>query len=346
MADDRRRVLVTGAAGFVACYLIPRLLERGAEVIALDLARDPATLRPVWDDITYVKADLANSADLYRAMMRHGITDVFHLGAILAGPCEENPVYGFRVNFESTHTLLDAAVASGARRFLTVSSIAVFGKDVPEPVRDDAVKNPATIYGQTKLAGEHLLLWYAGRRGLDARALRFAWVFGPGRTTGITAVYSSLLLDAIARAQPVEVANPDERGDWLYVKDAVKALLLAWDADGVRQRIYNVAGGVHSVREVVEIARRYRPDARVRLTASSASASPYPAAYDDSVARRELGWRPDYTIEAAVREHLETVSRSETRGNDERGGAGLRRRTPGRAVAGQRGGGAQRRDLQ
>ena len=67
-----------------------------------------------------------------------------------------------------------------------ISSISVFGRDVEEPVKDEAVKNPETIYGQTKLASEHLMLWYARKHGLDTRALRFTWVFGPGRTTGTT----------------------------------------------------------------------------------------------------------------------------------------------------------------
>jgi UDP-glucose 4-epimerase len=309
MAPGDRRVLVTGAAGFIGSYLIPALLDRGASVVAFDLAREPSYLRPVLDKISYVQGDLASSADLYRAVMRYRITDVFHLGAILAGPCDEDPVRAYQVNVQSTLTLLDAAVALAARRFVMVSSIAVFGKGAPEPVRDDAIKDPANMYGQTKLASEHLLTWYARRRGLDCRAVRFAWVFGPGRKTGITALYSSLLLDAIALGRPVNVVNPDERGDWLYVKDAVKALLLAWETEAAPQRIYNIAGGVHAVRDVVEIARRYRPDAAITYAVAGAAASPYPAAYDDEPGRRELGWRPDYAIDDAVREHLETVAR-------------------------------------
>jgi len=113
----------------------------------------------------------------------------------------------------------------------------------------------------------------------------------------------------------VEVTNPDERGDWLYVKDAVRALLAVWEAERPVRRIYNIAGGVHSVREVVEIAKRYRPEARISWKAERSTLSPYPAAYDDGPARAELGWRPGYSIEEAVREHLEIASR----GGDLRG---------------------------
>jgi UDP-glucose 4-epimerase len=302
------RALVTGGAGFIGSYLIPRLLERGMEVVVFDMVKEPAALEPVRDRITYVRGDLASEADLYRVMIQQKITDVFHLGVILAGPCEENPVYGFKINFHATQTLLDASVAVGVNRFFMMSSISVFGRDVSEPVPDDARKNPETVYGQTKLACEHQLLWYHRKHGLDTRALRFAWVFGPGRTRGITALYSSLILDAVARNEPVTVTNPEEKGDWLYIRDAVGAILTLWDAADPKQRIYNIAGGVHSIGEVVGIAKQIKPDAPVTLVPQGAAQSPYPAAYDDRVARLEIGWAPEYTIEAAVREHIDMVS--------------------------------------
>ncbi len=302
------KILVTGGAGFIGTYLIPALLEEGGEVIAFDIAPDPSALGCIRDKITYVRGDLASPEDLYRAVLLHRPTDIFHLGSLLAGPCEENPSLGFKVNLGSTLALLDAAAALKVRRFILTSSISVFGKDAAEPVRDDAPKNPANIYGQTKLACEHLLHWYARQRDVDARAVRFTWVFGPGRTTGITALYSSLLLDAIALGRPVEVPNPEETGDWLYVRDAVRALLTLYRAPAAPQRVYNIAGGVHSIRQVLEIARRIRPESSVVFQADGERLSPYPAAYDDAPARRELGWQPAYSIEAAVAEHLQTVA--------------------------------------
>jgi UDP-glucose 4-epimerase len=302
------RVLVTGGAGFIGSYLVPKLLERGDEVTVFDLSAEPKALAPVKDRIGYIRGDLGSPPDLYRAMMSCRPEGVFHLGAILAGPCDENPVRGYQVNFGSTQTLLDAAAALKTRKFFMVSSISVFGRDAKEPVPDDAAKNPELIYGQTKLASEHLLNWYARRQGVETCALRFTWVFGPGRTTGITALYSSLILDAVARGETITVPNPDERGDWLYVKDAVKAILLVWDQPSLRQRVYNIAGGVHSIRDVVQIAQRLRPGAQVILQEGGGSLSPYPVAYDDRRAREDLGWQPDYTIEAAVSEHMREVA--------------------------------------
>jgi len=302
------RTLVTGGAGFIGSYLIPRLLDKGMEVVVFDMAKEPAVLEPIKDQISYVRGDLASEADLYRVMMSHKITDVFHLGAILAGPCEENPIYGFKINFHATQTLLDASVALKVNRFFMMSSISIFGRDVSEPVTDDARKNPETVYGQTKLACEHLLRWYHRKHGLDTRALRFSWVFGPGRTRGITALYSSLILDAIARNEPMTVTNPNEKGDWLYIQDAIRAILAIWEAKDPKQRIYNIAGGVHAIGDVVEIAKKIRPESKVSLVPQGEAQSPYPVAYDDHVARSEIGWQPKYSIEEAVREHIEFVS--------------------------------------
>ncbi len=307
------KALVTGAAGFIGSHLIPLLLDEGFEVVAFDLANDAPALKGVSDQITYIRGDLGSALDLYRVVAAESITDIFHLGALLAGPCEENPVNGFKVNFESTQVLLDAAAALKINRFIMLSSIAVFGRDAPEPVRDDAVKNPETIYGQTKLASEHLLSWYSRKRNVDARALRLTWVYGPGRTTGITALYSSLILDAFALNRPIHIPNPDERGDWLYIDDAVAAIWALWKAETLSRRIYNIAGGVHAIREVVDIARRLRPEAPVTLQEGGKSLSPYPVAYDDGPARCELDWQPAYTIESAVREHIRIVSNRQTR---------------------------------
>ena len=302
------KALVTGAAGFIGRYLVPKLLNEGFEVVVFDLDKDPNSLNGVADHITYIQGDMCSTSDLYRTMSTQNITDIFHLGSILAGPCEEDPLKGFQVNFQSTQILLDAAVALQINRFIMLSSISVFGHDVPEPVVDNSPKNPETIYGQTKLASEHLLSWYFRKHGLDTRGLRLTWVFGPGRSTGITALYSSLILDSIAFGKAITVPNPDERGDWLYVKDAVKAIMLLWKAKNLQQRIFNIAGGVYSIREVVSIAKKFRPDAKITLKEGGKSLSPYPVAYNDSPAQDQIGWSPDYTIKEAVKEHLETVS--------------------------------------
>lgn len=300
------KVLVTGAGGFIGRYLLPALAARGHAVVATDL-KPPADA--VSDEqVAWHALDVSRPEEVYRLMLNARPDAVIHLVSWLVAPCEANPLRGWEINFNSTQYLLDAGLAAGLKRFVFTSSISVFGRGVPEPVRDDAIKEPVTIYGQTKLACEHLLRWYRNKHGIAVGAVRFPWVYGPGRETGITATYSSKLLDAIARNEALEIAFGEEKGDWLYVKDAVKALLLLLDTESAPQVAYNIMGGLYSVREAMAVAQRVEPAAHIAFRdAGKPSDNPYPLSYDDSMARRDLGWAPDYSLEAGIREHIALV---------------------------------------
>lgn len=299
-------VLVTGAAGFIGSYLVPALIDKGYTVFATDIVPEPQWIKDS-PSVEYLRSDLSREAEVYKLMGIARPEKVIHLVSLLAGPCEADPGFGYRVNFMSTLTLLDACVTFGAERFVMTSSISVFGKGLPEPVKDDAEKLPAMVYGKTKLACEHMMEWYRRVHGLSCGAVRFPWVFGPGRTTGITAEYSSKLLDRIAAGDKVIIDSPEEKGDWLYVKDAVKSLILLLEMKDQPQISYNIMGGLYTVREAMEIARKIFPEARIEIQDGKQTSSPYPTSYDDSKARNELEWRPDYTLEQAMKEHVEIL---------------------------------------
>lgn len=297
------KVLVTGAGGFIGRYLVPALLGKGHSVVATDLfvpKHAASSERLAWHPL-----DVARSEGVYKLMLNERPQAVIHLVSWLAGPCEADPLRGWQINFLSTQYLLDAGIAAGLKRFVFSSSISVFGKGLPEPVQDDAVKEPVTMYGQTKLACEHMLRWYKNKHGLEVGAVRFPWVYGPGRETGITAMYSSKLLDALARKEALHIASPEEKGDWLYVKDAVGALLLVLESKTIPQVGYNIMSGLYSIREAMAVAKKVCPEAAISFADDApASDNPYPLSYDDSLARRDLGWAPAYTLEAGFREHI------------------------------------------
>lgn len=301
------KVFITGAAGFIGTYTIQRLMEQAVQVIAFDIAPKPEFFLQYGDKITYIRGDLTDRMDLYRAVTTSKPSHILHLGSILAGPCEENPSKGFDINFGSTSTLLDAAIANEVERFVMTSSISVFGPGLKEPVSDEEKKEPATVYGQTKLACEHLMNWYSVKNKISTGGVRFPWVFGPGRTTGITALWSSKLLDQVAHNEEIVIENPEETGNWLYVKDAVKALLLLLRIKSHPRTVYNIMGSAHSIREVMEMAKKIRPNVAINYLQGGKNVSPYPSLYDDTNARNEIAWAPDYTIAGAVREHVEKV---------------------------------------
>ncbi len=296
------KILVTGAAGFIGRYLVPVLAGKGHQVVASDIALPKSEPLP---GVEWEHLDVSRPEAIYKIMLTRRPEAVIHLVSLLAGPCEADPIRGWRVNFDSTLHLLNAGLAGGLKRFVLTSSVSVYGRGIPEPVRDNALKEPGTIYGQTKLACENLLRWYRAKHGILVGAVRFPWVYGPGRENGITALYSSKLLDAIAAGERVYIANPDEKGDWLYVKDAVKALALLLDKGDTEQLFYNILGESHTIRDAMTRAGKLFPEADIVLNDKAvASDNPYPTEYDDSAARRELGWRPDYTLEDGFREHV------------------------------------------
>ena len=301
------RILVTGGAGFIGSHLVRALLRQGDEVVVFDRVPVPHLLQDIMDSITYVQGDSASDLDLYRAVATNGIEGIFHLGALMAGVCEQNPPLAFQVNFRSTQVLLDAAVACGVKRFFFMSSISLYSPTSVEPVPEDAPKDPATIYGQTKLAGEHLLRWYADNHGIDSRGIRTTWVWGPNRTNGLTTQYTTGLVDSIARGGEVHVDNPDERGDWIYIHDTIKAMLLVWNAEKPAQRFYTVCGSVHTLREVAELTNRLCPEAKVTYAEHSANTSPYACSFDDSAIRKELGYAPEWSIEDSVKDYIRVV---------------------------------------
>ena len=101
--------------------------------------------------------------------------------------------------------------------------------------------------------------------------------------------------------------NPDERGDWIYIHDTIKAMLLVWNAEKPAQRFYTVCGSVHTLREVAELTNRLCPETKVTYAGHSANTSPYACSFDDSAIRKELGYAPDWSIEDSVKDYIRVV---------------------------------------
>jgi UDP-glucose 4-epimerase len=301
------RILVTGGGGFIGASLVRALLNQGDTVVVFDAAPQPASFMNI-PEVTYVRGDCGADIDLYRAVSIHKIDGIFHCCALMGGlPSENNPLAAFRVNFHSTQILLDAAVTFGVQRFFFMSSISVYDPRQPEPVPQDGIMNPPNIYGQTKLASEHLMRWYVKTHGIDARGIRPSWVWGPNRQHGMTALYTAGMLNRIAAGGKVYIENPEERGDWLYIHDCIKAMLMLWNASDPKESIYTICGNVHTIREVAEIAAKYCHQTALVFSDKQTALSPYAVHFDDTPARRDFGWKPDFTIEMAVKDYLGVV---------------------------------------
>ncbi len=297
------KILVTGGAGFIGSRMVRALLDQGDEAVVFDINPDPVLLEPVAGRIDYVRGDAGQEADLYRAVMSSGADGVIHLAAIMGGPSEENPPAALQVNFRSTQVLLDACLAAGIKKMFYMSSSAVFRQDAPEPVADDGPLGPSNIYGLSKASSELLCCWYAKNHGLDCRGLRPTWVWGPHRERGLTTFLTNGLIDKFIAGGPVRIANPEEKADWIYVHDLVRAAMLVWNAPSTARRFYNVCGELLTMRRAAEIASGIFPHVPVSYEEGNAASSPYAVDFDDSPLRSEFGFRPGYTMEKAIRDY-------------------------------------------
>lgn len=296
-------ILVTGAGGFIGRFFVGDLVERGYKVVAVDLMPSPFYENP---KITYYTTDISDFIKLNKIITKHKPDAVVHLAAMLADACESDPVSATRVNIVATQNLLELSVTHGIEKFVFISSAAVYHPDTPEPVREEDAGKPVSFYGVTKYAGELIGLWYLRRGLIDFRALRPTVVFGPGRFRGPSAEYSSLVIERALRGEKVIVRNPDDRVNYIYVRDVSSALLKLLEADKVHFRIYNAGGFVSKVLDFVEMVRKYL---RFEYSVEPGPSVRYPAMVDDSKLRSELGWKPEYVYERSIEDYIETAKK-------------------------------------
>lgn len=294
-------ILVTGGGGFIGRFLVERLIERDYSVVSVDKNPSPFKEHP---RIFYYIADVTDIITMNKIFVKHKPVAVMHLAAALADMCENDPILATRVNIDATQSLIELSITHGIEKFIFMSSAAVYHPDTPEPVREEDAGKPVSYYGVTKYTGELIGLWYARKGLIDFRVLRPTVVFGPGRFRGPSAEYSSLVLERGLRGEKVVVRNPEDMVNYIYVRDAVEALVALLESEKASSRVYNAGGFVNKVIEFVMLVKRYIPTLEYEIR--PAPSVRYPAIVDDSRAKSELGWKPKYLYDKAIEDYIET----------------------------------------
>jgi UDP-glucose 4-epimerase len=294
-------VLVGGGSGFIGLHLVRKLVEEGEDVIIFDINPNYETIRDIVDKVRIFRGDATNIVDILHAVKENGVQDLYHLIALLADVSQENPLLAQKVNVESTLNFLEAARILNLRRIVFASSVAVYDPSAQPPVKESASLRPLSVYGATKVLSEFYGMHYYRLFGVDFRALRFTTIYGLGKSGGSTGI-CSLMIERSALGQPVRGDVADAVTDWLYIKDAVNSLILVREADQPKERIFNIGGSSHSVKEVANIVRCLLPNADIRLDARKTF--PWPPGYDYTMAQEELGYSPAFTIEEGVKDFI------------------------------------------
>jgi UDP-glucuronate 4-epimerase len=302
------RILVTGAAGFIGCHLVDRLLELGHEVMGLDCFTGYYSR-----DLKQRNLDRALShgrfrffeGDLLRSNLDKiigGVDKVAHLAGepgVRSSWGERFSVYVDR-NVQATQRLLEAASRVGLEQFVLASSSSVYGPDNGGPVAEDDLRRPASPYGLSKLVAEELVGLYEKEHAVPATILRYFTVYGPRQRPEMAL---SRFISLAACGEPVEVfGDGTQRREMTYVSDVVDATVAALEAEPERAiRVYNVGGGTRTtVLELVEFVGEVMGE-RVEIRYAPSVPGDVRSTWADlERAARELDYRPRVSLEEGV----------------------------------------------
>ncbi len=309
------RILVTGAVGQIGSELTLSLRERyGSEnVVAAGHRTQPGpALR---DSGPFVTLDVTNRDQLEKTVEEYDIDVVYHLAAILSAKGEQAPQLAWKVNIEGLINVLEVGRERGLSRIFVPSSIAVFGPETPrDPAPQETVLRPITMYGVTKVTGELLGDYYVSKYGLDVRGLRYPGIISsetlPGGGTTDYAV--EVFYEALKTEHYDFFVRADTVLPMMYMPDCIRATieLMEADFDDLKHHSdFNLAGMSFSAEELaVEIKKHipdftydFRPDFRQEIADS------WPQRIDDTAAREEWGWKPEYDLSSMVKDMLDRL---------------------------------------
>jgi UDP-glucose 4-epimerase len=293
------KILVTGGAGFIASHLVDALVDRGDEVLVIDdlSTGDRGNLNTQARFFELDIRDLA-TAELIRAEKPRAISH--HAAQMSVSRSVAEPVFDADVNVMGSLNIALAAIDTGSRVVFASTGGALYGDADVIPTPESAPAWPVSPYGISKLSFEHYLFGFHHTRGLSYTALRYANVYGPRQNphgeAGVVAIFCEGLLGK--RPFKIHGSGADTR-DYVYVDDVVRANLLALDSNICDH--YNVGTGRQAdtntiYRLIVEgmakpLVVEHGPDRPGDLKAS---------ALDSSKIGRDLGWKPEVSLEDGV----------------------------------------------
>jgi nucleoside-diphosphate-sugar epimerase len=293
-----RRVLVTGAAGFLGSHLVPRLIDRGAEVCALDF---PGARR--WSLIersgiaAAVRADVRDLADAAHDDALGALDTVIHLAAIGVVGDVTNVRELVSANVDGTMAVLLAAQRFGAR-LINCGSCFEYGSGAAWS--EDALPAPTSEYGAAKAAGWLLAQAFSHRTGLEVVSLRPFTMYGPMEPPG--RLVPSVVRHALA-GRPIDLTPGDQVRDFVYVEDVADAFIAASTTEAAIGGTFNVcSGSAVTVRDIVQrVLQRTGSTAPARFGALSYRPTELPVlSGDTSRAERILGWRARVSLDEGL----------------------------------------------
>jgi len=298
--------LVTGGAGFIGSHLADALLSEGCHVAVLDnlSTGNISNLKKIRGEINFIEGDIRDPADIEKAA--EGCDLIYHEAAVVSVvQTVKAPAPSALVNDIGTINVLDAARQQGIRRVILASSAAVYGDDSEVPNREEMPPSPQSPYAIQKLSNELYARTFHDLFGLETVCLRYFNVFGPRQdpSSPYSGVISIFMDHSVRRKQPVIYGDGNQYRDFVYVKDVVRANLLAAASPNAAGGRFNIGTGervsIHALWQKVSGLSGFGEEPQY--------ASPRPGDIVESVssiARAEtvLGYRPAYSFDKGLSE--------------------------------------------
>lgn len=309
MSDTR--ILVIGACGQVGTELVENLALRFGNdaVIASDI-RDEASF-----DVAYIKLDVMDREAVKNAIVKHKITEVYNLAALLSATAEKNPEFGWKLNMEGLFSILDLAKEGVIKKVFWPSSIAVFGPTTPRiNTPQFTIIEPTTVYGISKFAGERWCEYYHKRWGVDVRSVRYPGLIGykslPGGGTTDYAV--DIFHQALKEGSYECFLKENTALPMMYMSDAIKATIdiMQVPAEEIKIRSsYNISAMSFDPAQIANEIKKHIPDFSISYNPDfrQAIADNWPASIDDAEARNDWNWSNAFTLENMVTDMLENL---------------------------------------
>jgi len=310
------KILIIGAGGQIGTELTGYLRKEYGDknVIASDIR---ATLH---DDLMeggpFIRMDAMDSRQVYQVIQKEKVQQVYFLAAILSANCEKNPEMAWDINMGTLNSVLRVAYELKFKMFVP-SSIGAFGKTTPkDKTKQETIQRPNSIYGVTKVAGELLCDYYHDRYGIDVRGVRFPGIIsnvvppGGGTTDYAVDIYHK----ALKFKKYTSYLKENTFMDMMYMPDALKAAVTLMEADHNSlnyHNAYNITAMSFSPKILADEIRKYIPDFKIDYKIDPVRqgiADSWPNSMDDSAARKDWGWKPDYDLEKMTKDMVEVLS--------------------------------------
>ncbi len=305
----KKKVLVTGGAGYIGSVLVGDLLSKGYQIRIVDrlMFGGESLLAYIHhQNLEIVSGDIRDEKILNQVL--GGVESVIHLAALVGEPaCKENPQVTKAINFQATKKLVSLAKTKGIKRFLFSSTCSNYGiSSAAKEASEDLKLNPLSLYAETKIAAEEIVLAKADKN-FHPTVLRLATIFGLSPRMRFNLLINEFARDAAVGGE-ILVVNEKSWRPFLHVRDASRAFLAILTAplSKIGGQIFNVVGENIQKGRLVSMAKQINPKLKVRL-ASQGEGDARDYRVSAKKLQQRLKWQAQYSVKDGFREIIQAI---------------------------------------